>query len=252
MKKGRFFSDDFGADDQTIVVNPRAVESLGYTDPLGKQVMVFDKHYKIIGVTEDYISVPPIIERMPLLILKSGNQSNYLTIRVQPEQREIAHRHIKTVLHGINPNQPVEMTYYDDVVMENAKTYIATEVFIRTFTLIIIVNAMLGLFSLSFFMSERKTKEIGVRKVCGAQVRDVLWKLSSGFIKKLVLAFAIATPLGYVIGQGYISTFVSRIDLTPDIFILGGFISLVMVVISTGWKIAHAANQNPVRALKYE
>ncbi len=110
---------------------------------------------------------------------------------------------------------------------------------------------ILGL-SMSFFLSQRKTKEIGVRKVCGAQVRDVLWKLSGGFIKKLVLAFAIATPLGYVIGQGYISTFVAQNDLSADIFILGGFISFVMVVLSTGWKIAHAAHQNPVRALRYE
>ena len=155
-------------------------------------------------------------------------------------------------MQSANPNYPVDIRYYNDITAELGKSYVATGIFINIFTGTVIFNAMLGLFGLSFFMSERKNKEIGLRKVCGATLNSVFWKLSNGFVKKLLLAFLIASPLGYVFGQGYISTFTSQIEIGLDIFLLAGFLSFVMVFISTGWKILYTANRNPVEALRYE
>lgn len=253
MKTGRFFSDNFQTDKtNAVVINKLALASLGYENPLGEQVQIHGKKYTIVGVTDDYIAVPPIMARMPLLITESGNKSNYLLIRVNPQQRERAHKYIKDVLAKANPNEPINIKYYNDIMLELGKSFEATGIFISVFTIIIIFNAMLGLFALSFFISERKNKEVGIRKVCGASTSLVVWKLSKGFVGKLLIAFIISTPLSYMGGMGFLSTFTMKIKLTADIFLLGGFLAIIMVVISTGFKIWITATRNPVEALRYE
>jgi putative ABC transport system permease protein len=120
------------------------------------------------------------------------------------------------------------------------------------FTGIIIFNAMLGLFGLSFFISERRNKEIGVRKVCGASIGSIAWKLSESFVKKLLLAVIITFPLGYLLGKGYVSTFTDQIDIGVGIFFTAGFLAFAIVMISTSWKVLYATFRNPVDALRYE
>lgn len=253
IAEGRFFSNEYPTDKtNSVVVNSITIKSLGYEEPLGKQVEIRGKDYTIVGVTDDYVSVPPIMEHLPLVITSAGNRGTFLLIRVNPNQREKAHKHIEEVLAKANPNEPVNLKYYDDLVLEHGKTFQATGILITVFTIIIIFNAMLGLFALSFFISERKYKEVGVRKVCGASANWVVWKLSKGFLRKLFLAFLISTPLAYMGGTGFISTFTMKTNLTFDIFILGGLLAFVMVIISTGVKIWIVANKNPVEALRYE
>ncbi len=253
MATGRFFSDDFQTDKTNgVVINKLAKESLGYENPLGEQVQIHGKEYTIVGITDDYIAVPPVMERMPLLMTESGNKSNYLLIRVHPEQRKRAHTYIESVLARANPDEPINIKYYNDILLEFGKSFQATGIFISVFTIIIIFNAMLGLFALSFFISERKNKEVGIRKVCGASTSLVVWKLSKGFVRKLLIAFIISAPLSYMGGMGFLSTFTMKIKLTADIFLLGGFLAFIMVVISTGFKIWIAASRNPVEALRYE
>ena len=110
----------------------------------------------------------------------------------------------------------------------------------------------LGLFGLSFFVAQRKNKEVGIRKVFGATVPEILWKLSKSFVWRFLIAFFIASPLIYVIGAQYIQFFTRHISIGPDIFLTGGALALLMLAIATGWKIYRAAIANPVRTLKYE
>ena len=173
-------------------------------------------------------------------------------IRVDPDQKNLAHDHIKKVLFKANPNYPINIKYYNDIQYETAKSYIATGIFINIFTGVIIFNAMMGLFGLSFFVSERRTKEIGIRKICGARMNNVFWSLTVGFIKKLALAMVITFPIGYMAGKQYVSLFTDQIEIRAGIFIITVFIAFLMVLISIGWKVIHSAIQNPVEALRYE
>lgn len=253
LKEGHFFTDKFTSDEKNgVVINPLTANSLGYENPVGQQLLIHGKMYTIIGVTEDYMSVPPIFDKMPLLMKQSGNRDQHLLIRVNPDLREEAHKHIEKVLSVANPAYPIEIKYYDDITYENAKSYVATGIFINIFTIIILFNAMMGLFSLSFFIAAKKNKEIGIRKVFGATIKSVYWNLSRGFIKKLVLALVITFPLGYIMGGQYLTTFTNRIELDAGIFLLAGLLALLMVIVSTGWKVVQVALQNPSEVLKYE
>lgn len=253
LKEGRFFSDKFSSDaNHSVVINSLTANSLAYQEPLGQTVLIGGNKYTIIGVTDDYMAVPPIVDRMPLLIRPEGDRGHYLIIRVDPKQKSQAHAHITKVLHEANPNYPINIKYYNDMQYEAGKSYIATGIFINIFTGVIIFNAMMGLFGLSFFVSERRTKEIGIRKICGARMNNVFWDLTTGFLKKLALAMVITFPIGYMAGQQYVTLFTDKIEISPGIFILTGLIACSMVMISIGWKVIHSAIQNPVEALRYE
>ena len=253
MEAGRFFSDKYPHDQENcVVINPLTAQSLGFADPVGQKVMIDHKPYEIIGVVDNYQAVPPIFEDMPMLIMKPNQRANHLLVRIDPGQRKEAHHHIQQTLHKINPEAPIEINYYDDLVYESSRTYIASFTILNIFTGIIIFNSMMGLFGLSFFVAERKNKEVGVRKVCGASVTHLFWNLGKGFIYKLILAFSIASPLVYLAGQGYLNTFPRHINLSADIFLAGGLMSLLMLVLATGWKIYQVSTINPSQILRHE
>ncbi len=255
MEKGQFFSHDqesLGKDG--VVINPITVHSLGLTNenPIGQHMLLNEKQYNIIGVVDNYQAVPPIFDDMPLIINRAGNQEEYLVIHVNPDKRAEAHLQINKVLSKINPEYPVDIQYYNDYTAELAKTYYATGTMTNVFTIIIIVNAMMGLFGLSLFVAERRNKEVGIRKVCGATIPQILWGLAKGFIFKLLLAFCIACPVLLLAAKGYLSVFPRHITLGPAIFFMGGVLALTMLLVASGWKLFAAANGNPVKALRYE
>jgi len=116
LLEGRTFSVKYGSDaENKAIINPLTAESLGYKNPVGKTVRLHNEQYRIIGVTEDYLSVPPIFERMPVIMTKAGNKSNNLIIRVDPKQKQVAHNHIKETSNKANPNYPVDIKYYEDI-----------------------------------------------------------------------------------------------------------------------------------------
>ncbi len=252
MKDGRFFSDEFSGEKNSVVINSLMAHSLGMQNPVGKPMLLNNRLYIIIGVVDDFQSVPVIFDEMPLIMNYEDLQSEFLLIRVNENRRKEAQTYITSVLRNANPDYPIELKYYIDYASEAGKSFIATNTLMDIFTLIIIVNAMMGLFGLSFFIAQHKNKEVGIRKVCGASVKDMIWRLSKGFTSKLVIALAIATPITYFAGQQFVSTFTNHIAMTPDLFLIGGILALLMVALASGWKIAYAASRNPVEGLRYE
>ena len=235
-----------------MVINSLTAASLEMNNPVGKSMRINGKNYNIIGLVDDFQAVPVIFDQMPLIILFEENQSNFLLIRVNDRKIKEAQAYITQVLRNANPDYPIEMKFYFDFMTEYGKSFIATDFLMNIFTLVIILNAMMGLFGLSFFIAQFKNKEVGIRKVCGASVRDVVWKLSRGFALKLITAIVIATPLTWIAGQQFVNNFTHHISMTPDLFLIGAGLALVMVLTASGWKIAYAASRNPVESLRYE
>lgn len=253
MIEGRFIEEAFKGDRyDKVVINSLTATSLGYEDPVGKTLKLDGKEYQIIGVVNNYQAVPPIFEDMPMLISKASFNEKNLLIKVNPKQRAQAHAHVEQVLGRINPNKPVNIRYYSDIVEEQGKSYIATFTIFNIFTIIIIFNSMMGLFGLSFFVAERKNKEIGVRKVCGANISQLFWNLSKGFFIKLFIAMFISIPIIYMGGQGYLATFPRHIQIGPEIYLTGGAMAMLMLILASGWKLYEVANANPARILRYE
>ena len=253
MIEGRFFTRQMMENNPNLVViNQQTANSLNYKDPVGRQMMINGKLFEIIGVVDNYQALPPIFHDMPMLINKSGNKNEYLVMEIQPENQKQIIAEVKQTLKKFNPEYPVDITFYEDHTAEMAKSYYNTGIMTNIFTGIIIFNAMMGLFGLSFFMAERKSKEIGVRKICGASILNITWNLFRRFLWLLLIAFAIATPMVYFAGTGYLMVFPRHIELGPDLFILGGILALGMLLLAAGWKIFYAARKNPVEVLRYE
>jgi putative ABC transport system permease protein len=253
MKSGRFFSEDFPSDkQQSIVINDKTAQELGYSDPVGRQMMAYGRQYTIIGVTDDYLAVARLFEKLPILITYSNDLNEYLFIRVKPENREITHQFIAKTLKSFNSEFPIEIRYYDDIANDAAKSYISAERLMNVFSTLTIITTLIGIFGLSLFIGQRYRKQIGIRKVHGASIPGIMLKLSRGLIIQAVIAILISTPVAYIIGQQYLSIFAYRIEPGILLFLFGGLLVVAMLLLTVSWQTWRAATDNPVNSLRYE
>jgi putative ABC transport system permease protein len=255
MKSGRFFSDSFPSDkENAIVINDKTALELGYSDPVGRQMMAYGRQYTIIGVTDDYMAVAPIFENLPILITYSNNLNEGLFIRVKPENRESTHLYIAKTLKSINPDFPIEIKYVDDYVNQNpdVKSYSSASRLMNTFFVLTIITTLIGIFGLSLFIGQRNRKQIGIRKVHGANITIIMLKLLKGLIIQAIIAIIIATPVAYMTGQLYLSIFAYHIKLGIPLFLVGGGLVIIMLMMTVGWQTWRAATDDPVNSLRYE
>ena len=255
MADGRFFSESFSADkENSIVINRLTAEILDYDDPLGESLMLWGEQYVIIGIINDYMALPPVFPDNPALIRSSGDNDQYLFIRIRPEDRSSSHTFITGVLNDINPDYPVDIKYHYQFLYETeeAKSFISAMQLMQLFFLITIIASLIGLFGLSMFIAQRNRKEIGIRKVFGASVTSVMFKISKELIIQVVIAILIATPVSVIIATGYLSVFQYRIEPGISFFLSGGLIAFFLVLITVSWQTWLAANKNPVDILRYE
>lgn len=255
MLEGHFFSNQFPSElEQGVVINKLTASLLEYDDPIGKQVMVRGKYYKIIGVVDQYRAVPPIFDHIPMLILPGEPLSNYLTIRIDPTHREEANLFIKKTLKSFNPEIPIELKYHWNILMDGkeAKSFISTSKLMNLFFILTIISSLVGLFGLSLFIAQRNRREVGIRKVYGAPITNIMLRLSKGLVIQVLIAICLATPLSMLMVKGYLSVFPSKFHLGLPFFLLGGGLGLLLVLITVGWQTWRAANANPTESLRWE
>ncbi|MGF1586133.1 MAG: ABC transporter permease [Bacteroidales bacterium] len=255
VAEGRFFSENFAGDhENSIVINKETAEFIELSDPVGHTLMLYGNHYNIIGVMDNYMALPPIFGNTPSLYRPSGDNDEFLMIRINPASRQSAHEYITEVLSSFNPDYPVELKYHDDVLYETeeAQSFVSAMQLMQLFFLLTIIASLIGLFGLSMFIAQKYRKEVGVRKVFGASVRSVMMKISRGLVIQVVIAILIATPIAMVFTQGFLSVFHYRIEPGIWFFLSGGSIALILVVITVSWQTWRAANRNPADILRYE
>jgi ABC-type antimicrobial peptide transport system permease subunit len=255
LKAGRFLSDEYPSDkEQAVVINDRTAAVLGYNDPVNKQVMIRGKQYTIVGVTDDYMAIPPIMEKMALLITYSRDVNEFLIIRVKPGNKEAIHQYIRTTLQKFNPDYPVEIKYHDDVILgtKEAQSYVAASRLMHIFFLLTIINTLIGIFGLSVFVAQRNRKAIGIRKVFGANIIGIMFRYSKGLIMQTLFAIALASPLSYMVGKGYLSVFPEHVQPGILFLLFGGLLITVMLAVTVSWQTLKAARTDPARSLHYE
>jgi putative ABC transport system permease protein len=255
MVSGRFFSDEFGSDKQnSIVINQKTVNELGFSDPVNKMMYAFGKQYEMIGIIDNYMAIPPIFDNMPLLITKSGDQNEYLVMRINPKNHEETHKYIVNTLHKFNPDFPVEIKYHQDVLLEQkeSKSYISAGILMNLFFILTIITSLVGLFGLSVFIAERHRKEVGIRKACGASISRIIFSLSKGLLIQIAVVISIATPISFFITKGYLSVFPNHFEPGIFFYLTGGITGSVILIVTVSWHTWLAARKNPVEALRYE
>lgn len=254
--QGRFF--ERGRDSaNTTVVNAAFVRAMGWTpeNAIGKQVKTTwngkPQLTEIIGVVGD-IHTKSFRSSISPVMYNVGDHNPILVIRLNTASLRQTLADIEKLYKRFMPTFPMEMKFLDE---EFSKLYAEEENLRQTLsaiTIVAIVIACLGLFGLAAFAAERRTKEVGIRKVLGASVASIVGLLSKDFLKLVVVAFVIATPLAYWAAGKWLQDFAYRIDLDVNIFVLAGALAILIAFVTVASQSWRAARANPVNALRSE
>jgi len=255
MTRGRFYSNKFQSDKEySIVINQLMADAMEYPDPIGQPFIYKEKSYKVVGVIDTYRSLPPILDNMPLIVRPADSTAFQLAIRINGHNKDDAKAYIKTTLTKFNPDYPLDLTYHTDVLYGNrtAKTFISAMKLTKTFYYLTIITSLVGLFGLSLFIAQRNRREVGIRRVLGASTQSLMLRLSKGIIIQVFIAILLATPVSMIATRGYLSVFPGNFKIGLPVFLLGGGIALVLVLLTIGWQTYLAAKANPTEALRSE
>jgi putative ABC transport system permease protein len=255
---GRNFSPDFPSDQTgAFVINETGRKALGWDDPIGKELRLLgNRRGNVIGVVSDF-HIQSMSQPIGLLALylKPNTQNwhrRYLAIKISPGNIQGTLNDIQKTINRFSPGYPFEYSFFDDVFDQTFRADQKMGSLFRTFALIAIIIACLGLFGLTSFSTEQRTKEIGIRKVLGASVPGIVVLLGREFLKWVLLANLIAWPIGYLAMNKWLENFAYRIRLTADIFILSSLLALAIAALTVGFQTLKSAAASPVDSLRYE
>ena len=251
---GRFFSDNLNSEKNNAIINEQAAHVLGWTNCEGKILHDINdggKDFQVIGIIKDF-HMKSLREATRPLVLRTTGNSKYLAIRLQKGDVRQALDQVKDKWVKFNNNAPLEYFFLDQSFDAQYKSEELLSKIIASFTLIAIIIASLGLIGLVSFTATQRTKEIGIRKVNGAKVSEVLGMLNKDFVKWVMIAFVIACPLAYYAMNKWLENFAYKTTLSWWIFALAGVLALGIALLTVSWQSWRAATRNPVEALRYE
>ncbi|GAB3263889.1 ABC transporter permease [Larkinella harenae] len=258
MAQGRNFSREFGADSSAIILNETAVKIFGFKDPIGQRVarMLDDegkvfKTYTVIGVVKNFHfeslrqnigSVAFFMEpsRGAVSFRLSGQDIPELVKQVEAKWRQMA------------PGMPFNYSFLEDSFDSMYRAEQRVGQIVLTFSVLAILIACLGLFGLAAFMAEQRTKEIGVRKVLGASTVSIIGLLSKDFLKLVLIAIVMATPVAWYGMTQWLEDFAYKIDVPWWVFGLAGLVAVLIALATVSFQSIRAALMNPVKSLRAE
>jgi putative ABC transport system permease protein len=253
MMAGRFFQDDYGTDTSSaVVLNEKAVSVMGLKNPVGEWITRGEQRYNVIGVVQDFYFLPMSYEIGPLALYNLPQYSRILFVKTDGKRMDQIIDKMQKTWEKINPGFPFEYKLLDDSYDELYASEDRLGNIFKYFSILAIVISCLGLFGLAAFMAEQRTKEIGIRKVMGAEVPNLVIKLSGEFLIWVLIANIIAWPVTYIIMGRWLQDYAYHTRLTPWIFILATALSLVIAFMTVSSQVFWAATRDPVNSLKYE
>ncbi|MFL0353094.1 FtsX-like permease family protein [Xanthomarina sp. GH4-25] len=256
MKEGRGFSREFGSDSLGIILNETAVKLTGFENPVGKKIYSADREnnvtvFTIIGVVKNF-NYESLRENVGALSFVLGNNSWETAYRFNTSNVSGLLSTIENKYKAAAPGMPFHYEFLDEAFDDMYRQERRVGTVALAFALLAIIIACLGLFGLATYIAEQRTKEIGIRKVLGASVSTIVKMLSTDFVKLVILAFVIATPIAWWFMNSWLQDFAYRIELNWWIFAVTGIVALVIALITLSFQAIKAAIANPVKSLKTE
>jgi putative ABC transport system permease protein len=257
MSQGRSFSREFAMDSISILLNETAVKMMSLKNPL-ESYLIRDEadpirsHKKIIGIFKDFHIRSLYDKVQPMVVNLNPAIAHQMAIRLSPQANKETYQKIENIWKSIFPDDPIQFIFVDEALHANYIREDQSNAIISLFAFLSLVIALMGLFGLSAFTVEKRTKEIGIRKVNGASVTNIFIVLSKQFGKWIGIAFIIATPLSWYAMHSWLQHFAYKTELSWWVFGLSGFISIIVAVLTVSWQTYKAATRNPVEALRYE
>ncbi|MES1222113.1 MAG: FtsX-like permease family protein, partial [Bacteroidota bacterium] len=256
--KGRNFSPNYGTDSTGVIINETAAGILGYDNPVGKKVYTNDFNdpsksisYTIVGVARNF-HFESLRQNIGPLCLKLGWNKWVTAFKVSPENIQTLLKTIESKWKASNPAMPFSYQFLDDAFDHMYRSEQRVGKVAISFAILAILIACLGLFGLATFMAEQRIKEIGVRKVLGASVSTIVVMLSKDFAKLVLVSAILAFPVAWWAMHSWLQNFAYRINIGWWIFIVAGFLALLIAIITVSFQAIKAAIANPVKSLRTE
>lgn len=260
MSKGRAFSKEFSSDSiATFIVNETACRKMNITEPIGQMITWYGDapgtiKGKIIGVVKDF-NISSLRDNVAPLIIQRINsrwQYAYTLVRVKPEDVQQTIRFIQTTWKKFDSQTIFNYSFLDKDFESQYDAEQRMSSIFWVFAALAIIIACLGLFGLSAFITEQKTKEIGIRKVHGASTASIIYKLTQNFGVLILISNLIAWPIAYILLKNWLAGYAYRADINFLYFILAMAITLLVGALTTIYQSIKVARQDPVISLKYE
>ena len=255
---GRNYSKTMATDERdAFIVNEACVRALGLTSP----EEVLDKEYdiginrikgRVIGVVKDYHVSSMREEIRPTVMMHWPKLYNEFGAKISTSSISGAVKEIEGIWNKFVPAYPFTYTFLDQSIRDMYEAEERAMFVILTFSCMAILIACLGLFGLTAFAAEQRTKEMGIRRVLGASLSSIFVLFSGDFLKLILFAAVISCPIAYLALSQWLQEFAYRIDMTPGVYLAGGLIAIVIALVTTSFQAIKTAHTNPVESLRYE
>jgi putative ABC transport system permease protein len=254
MAKGRNFSPQLPTDSQTVIINETAARLLGFTkDPLNKVLYNQSVAMNVIGVVKDF-NTGSLKSKIPPLVFKLREDRNSMALRLTADKISSVIPQLEKAFHSMDKmaGQPFIYFFLDDDFNRLYNAEQRTGKLFLSFAFFAILIACLGLFGLVTYAAEQRTKEIGIRKVLGSSITGIVTLLSKDFLKLVVIALVIGSPLAWFIMNRWLQDFAYRVNISWWVFAMAAFFAIAITLITVSFQTIKAALANPVRSLKSE
>lgn len=251
---GRFYSDDLASDKGSVVVNERFLREHNLENPVGSHISMGNRSWEIIGIVKDF-HYKPVNQSIAPLVIRNDSYASVCLVNIHSDDFETTHNtfeKIRQTASELSPSFPVEVSFFDQAIQNIYQSELR---FRRIFSLLAgcaLLICSLGILAISLFACQRRVKEVGIRKVNGATISEIMVMLNKDFVKWVLIAFIISAPIAWYFMHKWLNNFAYKTEISWWIFILAGIITLSIALLTVSWQSWRAATRNPVVALRYE
>lgn len=249
--RGRDFLKHSIADSNAILINETAARELdwGGLDPIGQDII---QGLEIVGIMKDFSFRKLQYRIEPIVVHNSPLETHIVNVKLAPYNIDETLEFIEKTYRDFVPTEPFSIAFLEDDLALLYRTEIRFGKIFGYFTVLAIILSCMGMFGLSLFMIEQRTREIGIRKVLGSSIHQIVILLSGDFLKWVLLSAILASPIAYIIMKKWLEGFAYKTGIDLWIFIISGLIALLISLLTVGFQTFKAANTNPSEVIKYE
>lgn len=246
--KGRNFSKEVAADTHAVLLNESAVKALGLKEPIGARL---NDKYTVIGLVGDF-NYENLRRNIEPTVVEFSEEGDRLAVKLAGDQKQEFIDYAKSTWDQFGPEAPMNYYFLD----QNFEKLLAKDRVLAKavviFALLAIIISCLGLYGLSTFIAEQRTKEIGIRRVLGASAPQIIVLLNKSLTKPILVSIVIAIPLSFTILSSWLDNFAYKTEMSPWVFAAAGFVALLMAWVTVSWQSIRAAFANPAKTLRTE
>ena len=255
ISEGRNFYEDYSSDNTNYIINEEAVKYMGLENPIGEKISFWDDPGEIIGIVKDFHHVSLHRKILPHIISinpKHFNALKYVFIKISSNEINATLKYIQSITSDILPDLSFEFSFIDQEIEDLYQSEQRFADVIMYFTIITLIICALGVFGITAFLGEQRSKEIGIRKVYGATNFSIVSLFNIKIIRWVTISSMIAFPISYGISLIWLNNFAYKTTLSWWVIVLSGFIAVFIGLSTSSYETIKAALKNPVKSLRYE